>query len=213
MFIEFPGDFFDAERGFKLGDAGVDLVGFEQREKLLLGGVAILVFADEVAVAAGGRELDALGDEAEFGLFKRVIQFDEGEAPVVLLRRYKRGHDGGLALTVAGGEVIGDKIAEGDATSGKGGVLTQVDYEHVHFLPVRVGVSAEAGEVVHMILECRLDVLVSPSLLFGFIELVDEVADEIEKAGVVEFLAESFDDGRARLFWIHGFIPPASARE
>jgi len=153
---------------------------------LLLCSVAILVFADEVAVAAGGCELDAFGDEAEFGLFECVIQFYEGEAPVVFLRRNECGDDARLALTVASGEVIGDEIAEGDAPARKGGVLAQINHENVHLLTVRIGVCAEAGEVVHEVLERGF--LERPSLFFGFVEIVDEVADEIEETGVVELL-------------------------
>jgi len=42
-----------------------------------------------------------------------------------------------------------------------------------------------------------------PSLFFGFIEVVDQVADEIEKACVVEPFPKSFDDSFTGEFWVH----------
>ena len=112
MIVKFARDFLDAERGFDLGNRRVGGVGLEQFDELLLGRMAIFVFADEIAVTARGCELCALGDDAQFGFFECVIQFDEGKTPVVLTRRNKRGNDGGFALTVAGGEIIRDEIAQ-----------------------------------------------------------------------------------------------------
>ena len=96
VFEEFLGDFFDAESGFERGDGGIGVVCLQQFEKLLLRGVAIFVFADEIAVTAGRRQLRPLGDDAEFGLFEGEVEFDEGEPPVVLGGRNERGDDSGL---------------------------------------------------------------------------------------------------------------------
>ena len=92
----------------------------EQFQKLLLRGVAVLVFPDEIAVSAGRRELDALGHQTKLRLLERVIEFDEGESPVVLVRRDEGRNDGGLALAVAGGEIVGNEIAERDAAAREG---------------------------------------------------------------------------------------------
>ena len=104
--------FSSAERALKLGGGGIDLFGFKEGEELLLRGVAILVFADEVAVTPGRCEVDALGNKAKVGRLEGVVEFDERKAPVFIQRGNERGHDGGLALAVAGGEVVGHEIAE-----------------------------------------------------------------------------------------------------
>ena len=67
--------------------------------------------------------MDALGDKTEVGFLKGVVEFDEGKPPIVLSGRNERGHDGGLALTVAGGEIVGHKVAQCHAATREGSVL------------------------------------------------------------------------------------------
>ena len=77
MIIELLGDLLNTKRGLQRGNRWVSDISREQFDKLLLCGVAILVFADKVTRTAGGREQPAFSDEAEFRLFKCEVQFDE----------------------------------------------------------------------------------------------------------------------------------------
>jgi len=59
-----------------------------------------------------------------------------------------------------------------------------VDDEHVHTFAARVGVGAEAREVVHVVLEGFF--FERPDLLFRLVEVIDEIANKKLKAGFVE---------------------------
>ncbi|HEX3627216.1 MAG TPA: hypothetical protein VH280_17555 [Verrucomicrobiae bacterium] len=204
LVVKLFGDLFDAEGGFQLRGCGIDFLRLEQFKKLLLRCMAMFILADKVAVTPCRCKLDAFGDETEVGFLKCVVQFYERKAPVIFSWRNKRGHDGGFALTVAGGEIVGNEVAKCHTATCQRGIFSQVDYQHVHNLASRIGICADASEVVHIVLERRL--FQSPSLFFIFVKVVNEVADEVKESGVVEFLPESLNNRFAGQFEIHTWL-------
>ena len=105
---------------------------------------------------------------------------------------------------MSGGEIVRHEVAQCHATARQGGVLAQVNDEDIQTFTARVGVCAEAGEVVHEVL--KRGFFQRPALLFGFIEVVEKVANEMRKSVIIESLCERVADERDGLGAIHAYL-------